>query len=134
MGGKALNARADFSGELMWVASKSTSSDRIRVTFALASVHYRPWTTKGFFIRVGAGMSFVHNWVLEHDGTDAAFRSKAFALVYAAGWECRLARHLGAQFMGTHHVGALGDLVTSERTIENVVGNFWNVGATIVIR
>ena len=132
--GRALNARADVSGEVMFVASKSTSSDRIRVTFALASVQFRPWSSKGFFIRAGAGMSFVHNWVLENDGTDAAFRSKAFALAYGAGWEWWLARHLGAQVIGTHHVGALGDLETSNRTVENVVGNFWNVGAMLIIR
>ena len=132
--GRALNPRADVSGEVMFVASKSTSSDRIRVTFALASVQFRPWSSKGFFIRAGAGMSFVHNWVLENDGTDAAFRSKAFALAYGAGWEWRLARHLGAQVIGTHHVGALGDLETSNRTVENVVGNFWNVGAMLIIR
>jgi hypothetical protein len=36
---------------------------------------------------------------------------------------------------GSQHVAALGDLTTSNATtVENVVGNFWAVGAAIVIR
>jgi hypothetical protein len=39
------------------------------------------------------------------------------------------------QAFGSQHVAALGDLTTSEETtVENVVGNFWMVGAAIVIR
>jgi hypothetical protein len=35
---------------------------------------------------------------------------------------------------GTHHIAALGDLTFSQGTIENVLGNYWSVGASIVIR
>jgi hypothetical protein len=34
----------------------------------------------------------------------------------------------------TLNAAALGDLETSDRTIENVMGNFWSVGGAIVIR
>jgi hypothetical protein len=45
-----------------------------------------------------------------------------------------LSRHFGAQVLGGQQVAAVGDLETSERTLENVMGNFWSVGAAIVIR
>ena len=36
--------------------------------------------------------------------------------------------------LGAQHVAALGDFQTAGGTVENVVGNFWSVGAAIVIR
>jgi hypothetical protein len=38
------------------------------------------------------------------------------------------------QVFGAQHVAALGDLQSGTTTIENVIGNFWSVGAAIVIR
>ena len=131
----SLNARADLGAEIMWVASRSSDSDRVRVTFLLASLQFRPWVRHGFFLRTGAGMAFVHNWVLSQLGeTDTAFRSKAFALEIASGWEWRLWRHGGVQLFGAQHVGALGDLQTSDRRLENVMSNFWSLGGAIVFR
>jgi len=31
-------------------------------------------------------------------------------------------------------VAALGDLATSQTTIQNVVGNFWSLGSALVVR
>jgi hypothetical protein len=132
--GWTLNRRTDLGIEILRVFSQETESDRIRVTFLLGSVQFRPWRTRGFLLKAGAGMAFVHNWILQLEGEDPAFRSKAFALDLGAGWEWRLSRHFGAQILGAQHVAALGDLETSERTVENVMGNFWSVGGAVVIR
>ena len=132
--GWALNPRTDLGAEFLWVKSQATESDRIRVTFLLGSVQFRPWRTRGFFLKAGAGMAFVHNWILQLEGEDPSFRSKAFALDLAAGWEWRFSRHFGAQVLAGQQVAALGDLETSARTVENVMANFWSVGAGIVIR
>jgi hypothetical protein len=133
--GWALNARADLGVEILRVFSQSpTATDRVRVTFLLGSVQFRPWRTRGFFLKGGAGMAFVHNWILSLEGEDPSFRSRAFALDLAAGWEWRLSRHFAVQALGAHHVAAVGDLETSERTMENVMGNFWSVGGAVVIR
>lgn len=132
--GWSINPRTDLGAELMWVASRSTGEDRVRVTFLLASAQFRPWRTRGFFLKTGAGMAFVHNWILDPNGEGEAFRSKAFALALGTGWEWRLSRHLGAQVIAAHHVAALGDMQTSAQIVENVVGNFWSIGATVVIR
>jgi hypothetical protein len=134
-GGWTLNPRTDLGAEVLWVgANNPSSSDRIRVTFLLASVQFRPWRTRGFFLRTGAGMAFVHNVILSLEGEDTAFRSKAFALDVAAGWEWQLSRHFGVQIAGAQHAAALGDLQTSTQTVENVMGNFWSLGAAVVFR
>jgi hypothetical protein len=132
--GWSLNERTDIGAEVMFVASKANTQDRVRVSFLMASFQYRPWRTKGFFLKAGSGMALVHNWILNVENETPAFRSKAFALALGAGWEWSMGRHFGAQIIATHHAAALGDLQTSTRTVENVMGNLWSVGGTIVIR
>ncbi len=132
--GRSINRRTDFGAEVLWVPSTLTAGDTIRVTFLMASFQFRPWRTKGFFLKAGSGMAFVNNWLATVDENAPPIRSKAFALGIGAGWEWRTSEHLGVQIMGSQHAAALGDLVTSERTGENVMGNFWSVGAGFVIR
>jgi hypothetical protein len=91
-----------------------------------------PWVSKGFFIKGGAGMAFVRNWVTTtgphpHD-------SKALSVVFGCGWDFKPKGRLGLQLFATQHVGALGDLQTVNGPISDVTGNFWSVGAAIVIR
>ena len=132
--GWSINERTDVGAEVMFVASKANTDDRIRLTFLMASFQYRPWRTNGFFLKAGAGMAFVHNWILNVENDRPSFRSKAFALAIGTGWEWSMGKHFGAQVIATHHAAALGDLQTSGRTVENVMGNLWSVGGTIVIR
>ena len=135
--GVSLNRRADVGAEVLWVPSTAVTGDKIRTTFVMAIGQFRPWATRGFFIKGGAGMAFVRNWVVDLSGnTDEAppFTSKALAVGIGAGWEWRLSPKFGAELFGSQHVGALGDAVTSVRRVENVVGNFWTVGAGIVFR
>lgn len=136
--GVSLNRRTDVGGELFWVPSTARTGDEIRTTFVLAAVQFRPWTTSGFFLKTGAGMAFVRNWVVDLTGGNEdptpPFTSKAFALNVGAGWEWRVAPRIGVQLFGTQHVAALGDLETSVRKIENVVGNFWSLGGGITFR
>jgi hypothetical protein len=101
----------------------------------MGSVQFRPWQSKGFFVKGAAGMAFVRNWILTTpDGEDSGIRSKAFGLGLASGWEWRVSRHFGAQALGALHVAALGDLELARGTVENVMGNFWSAGAAIVVR
>jgi hypothetical protein len=132
--GGSINSRADLGAELLLVAPASNAENRIRVTFLMASVQFRPWQSKGFFVKGGAGMAFVRNWILTGDDADSGIRSKAFALGLGSGWEWRVSRHVGAQALGAMHVAALGDLEIARGTVENVMGNFWSVGAAIVVR
>jgi len=132
--GFSLNPRADLGGEVFWVPQTLTNGDEIRVTYLLAAADFRPWRKKGFFLKTGVGMAFMTNWLKVLDDQDPPIRSKAFALELGAGWEWTLHGRFGAQVWGTQHAAALGDLQLSDQTIQNVMGNFWSLGAGIVIR
>lgn len=132
--GISINPRTDLGAEVFWIPETLTTGDQIRVTFLMAAVEFRPWRSRGFFLKTGAGMAFLTNWLDALDDQEPPVRSKAFALAIGAGWEWKLRGRLGVQAWTTQHVAALGDLQTSTTTIENVMGNFWTVGGGIVIR
>jgi len=132
--GVTASRRVDYGAELMWVPSTSSSGDHVRTAFIGATIQFRPWTTRGFFLRGSSGMAFIRNWIITPTIETEASRSKAFALGLTAGWEWRTRGRLGAQVFGAQHVAALGDLSTSTGTVHNVIGNFWTVGAAVIIR
>jgi hypothetical protein len=131
--GISLNRRTDFGAEVFWVPETLATGDQIRVTFLMAAVQFRPWETRGFFLKAGSGMAFLRNWLDAFEPQSPSVRSKAFALGLGAGWEWRTSGRFGVQIFGAQHVAALGDLETSDRTAENVMGNIWSVGAAIVV-
>jgi hypothetical protein len=133
-GGVAINRRIDVGGEVFWTGQTLSTGDRIHVTTLMGAVQFRPWVTQGFFVKGGIGLAILRNWL---DTTGSGFppeRSRAMAVGIGAGWEFPIAGRFGVQILGSQHVTALGDLRTSERTIENVMGNFWSAGAAVVIR
>jgi len=132
--GASINERADLGAEIMWVPETLSTGDKIKVFFVMGGVQFRPWKTRGFFLNAASGMAFLRNWLDVFEAQTPPIRSKAFALGIGAGWEWRTPSHFGMQISGSQHVAALGDLQTSERTAQNVVGNFWSVGAALVIR
>ena len=132
--GAPINPRTDIGAEFLLVRAHSSATDRIRVAFVMGSVQFRPWSGSGFFVKAGLGMAFVKNWIISPDIEDTGVRSKALALGLGAGWEWRVSRHFGVQILGAQHVAALGDLELARGTVENVMGNFWSVGAAIVVR
>jgi hypothetical protein len=135
--GVRVNRRADAAVELAWVPLQSRAGEPIRVTFLLAVGQFRPWENRGFFLKGGMGIAFVRNWIYEPNASnDVAppYTTNAMGLTYGAGWVFKPARKVTLQFYGSQHVVALGDLTTSIASFENIVGNFWTVGAGIVIR
>jgi len=131
--GSPLTPRTDIGAQIFWVPASSAAGDQINSTYVMGTFQFRPWGSKGFFVRVSSGMAFVRNWVVETNATES-FTSKAFALEIGGGWEWRFARRFGAQAFASQHVATLGDLETATTRVENVVGNFWSVGGAIVIR
>ena len=135
--GVSLNSRADIGAELMWVPSSTASGETIRTTYVMAVGQYRFWRNKGFFVKGGAGMAFVRNWVVDLSGggnPSPPFTSKALSVGIGAGWEWRLRPRFGVQVFGSQHVAALGDLQANQALFENVVGNFWTIGGAVVFR
>ena len=119
---------------MFWTRTTLSTGDRIQVSFLMASAQFRPWQRHGFFLKAGSGMAFLRNWLNEVESSAPPSRSKAFALAIGAGWEWRTQNHLGLQVFGTQHAASLGDFPTSVRRIENVMANFWSVGAAVAIR
>lgn len=132
--GVRVNDRMDGGVELFWVPGTSTEGDRNRATFLVGIAQFRPWRSKGFFLKGGMGFAWVRNWIYEVGEGPPPYTSKALGLTYGAGWAFRRAERVGLQVYGSQHVIALGDLETSAGRFENVVGNLWSIGAAVVIR
>jgi hypothetical protein len=129
--GYRVSPRIDVGADVFWMQWKNESG-HIRATAIDAVAQFRPWTSKGFFIKGGAGMAFVRNWV--HTVGPHPDDQKALAVVFGGGWEFATRARIGLQLFATQHVGALGDLQTANGAVPDVTGNFWSVGAAIVIR
>jgi len=129
--GYRVNSRLDLGADLFWMQWRNDSG-RIRATAIDAVAQFRPWESKGFFVKGGAGMAFVRNWV-PVTGPNPE-NSKALAVMFGAGWEVPVKGRFGAQFFGMQHIGALGDLQTANGAIADVTANFWSLGAAIVVR
>ena len=130
-GGYRVNPRLDVGGDVFWMQWENEDSNIQAVAFD-AVAQFRPWITKGFFIKGGAGMALVRNWVktLGPHPDD----SKALALVIGGGWEFNPKGRVGVQLFASQYVGALGDLQTANGPANDITGTFWAVGAAIVIR
>ena len=121
----------NVGAEVVWIPV-GTTDGRVKNTHFDAVVQFRPWATQGFFVKGGAGMAFVRNWV-DVLGP-GAINSKALSVVIGAGWVFQPSGHFGLQVLGAQHAGALGDLQTAEGQVPDVIGNFWSLGMAVVIR
>jgi hypothetical protein len=129
--GYRVNDQMDVGGEIFWMPV-DTEQGEIRTTHLDAVAQFRPWASKGFFLKGGAGMAFVRNWV---DAMGLApVNQKALSVIIGAGWAFRPDQRVGFQVFGAQHVAALGDFQTADEDIEDVVGNFWSLGVAVVIR
>ena len=129
--GYRVNNRMDVGGEVFWMPV-DTEDGRVRSTHIDAVAQFRPWASQGFFLKGGAGTAFIRNWV-EGFGSDA-ITSKALSLVIGTGWAFRPNERLGLQLFATQHAGALGDFQTATGDVPDVIGNYWSLGASIIIR
>ncbi len=129
--GVRVNSRMDTGVEVAWVPATTEAGDTFRTTFLVGVAQFRPWGSKGFFIKGGMGMAFVRNWVFT---ADTPITQKALAVAIGGGWAFRRDTRLGFQVFGTQHAAALGDFEAREGTLENVMGNFWSLGAAVVLR
>jgi len=129
--GVRVTPRMDAGLEFFWMPME-TAGGRIRNTHFDAVAQFRPWASKGFFVKGGAGMAFVRNWVdvISPD----SFNQKALSIVLGAGWVFRPQARVGLQVFGAQHAAALGDLQTGTGQVPDVIGNFWSLGGGIVIR
>ena len=129
--GRRMGSRLDVGVQTFW-ARFGTAAGHINATHLDAVGSFRPWDARGFFIKGGAGMTFIRNWVDVID--DGAINSKALSVVIGAGWTFRPASRIGLQLIAEQYAAALGDLQTATGEVPDVMGNYWTLGAGIVIR
>jgi hypothetical protein len=129
--GYRVNPRMDVGAEVFWTPIETTSGT-IRTTHIDAVAQFRPWRTQGFFLKGGAGMAFIRNWV-DTLGPDA-INSKALSVVIGGGWVFRADKRVGLELFASQHAGALGDLQTASSEVPDVMGNYWSFGAALVFR
>lgn len=129
--GYRVSHRVDVGAEVFWMPLNAAGG-RIRVTHFDAVAQFRPWASQGFFIKGGAGMALLRNWV-DAIGSEA-INQKALSVIIGGGWAFRRDARLGLQFFAEQHAGAIGDVQTAEGPYENVTGNFWSLGVAVVIR
>ncbi len=130
--GRRINPQMDVAAEVYWTPT-SSSDDRANVTHLDAIAQYRLWKSHGFFLKGGAGMALVRNWVDVTGGGDSV-RSKAFSVVIGGGWHFHATERFSAQIFATQHAAALGDLQTSEGEFQDVLANFWSIGVSVAFR
>ena len=129
--GYRVTDRMDIGAEIFWVPI-DTEQGKLRTTHIDAIAQFRPWTSHGFFIKGGAGMAFVRNWV--DSFSPDAINSKALSVVIGGGWHFRPAARVGLELFAAQHAAALGDLQLANEDVPDLIGNFWSVGFAIVIR
>jgi len=129
--GRRIRPRVDVGVQTFW-SSVGTASGHIKGTHIDAVGSFRPWVAQGFFVKGGAGMAFIRNWV-DTIGS-GSINSKALSVVIGAGWTFRPTSRVGLQLIGEQYAAALGDLQTATGPVADVMGNYWTLGAGIVIR
>lgn len=132
--GIRVTPQMDAGVEVSWIPAETAAGETVRSTFLLAIAQFRPLDGSGFFIRGGAGMGFIRNFTFDETGALPAITSKALGLTYGAGWAFARDKRVGFQLFGSQHVAALGDFQTGGVVSENVIANYWSVGAAIIIR
>ena len=129
-GGVRVKEQLQVGGEV-FSFGRTINGLNLRQSYLLGVFQYRPWATQGFFLKGGYGMAFVKEVVA--DGDDV-IRTWGMGLTYGAGWIFGIKNRVSVAPFGAHYVTTVGDFETSRGLAENVVGNGWFAGATILFR
>jgi hypothetical protein len=129
--GYRVSRRMDVGGDVFWMPFE-TITGHINGFHFDAVAQFRPWQSRGFFVKGGAGMAYVKNWA--ETTSLEPINSKALSVVIGGGWAFNPEARVGLQLFAEQRVAALGDLQLGPNSISDVAGNSWAVGAAIVIR
>jgi len=131
-GGVVANDRLDAGGEIFWASTAIDAGD-YRAAFLLGVAQFRPWKTRGFYLKGGLGLAFIRASITVDDRTTTSTQ-KGLGVHYGAGWVFARERRVSFAPFGGHYVASLGDLPTPDGVAENPVSNVWFAGVTVFIR
>jgi hypothetical protein len=131
-GGVVVNDQVDAGGEIFW-ASTAIDAGTYRAAFLLGTVQFRPWRTRGFYLKGGLGLAFVRARITV-EGQTIESTPKGLGVHYGAGWMFGRDRRVSFAPFGAHYVASLGDIPTAAGTADNPVSNVWFAGVTVFVR
>jgi hypothetical protein len=131
-GGVAANGQLDAGGEIFWSSTAFEGGD-YRASFLLGTVQFRPWKTRGFYLKGGLGLAFVRANITV-GGQTTGSKPKGLGVHYGAGWMFGRDGRVSFAPFGGHYVASLGDLPTPAGVAENPVSNVWFAGVTVFVR
>lgn len=129
--GYRVNSRMDVAADLFWVPL-TASDGKLHAVHVNGVAQFRPWAGHGFFLKGGAGVALLTNWV-DAVGPEP-IAQRALSVVVGTGWAFRRDERVGWQVLFTQHAGAVGDLQTDSGSVPDVMGNFWSMGVGLVFR
>ena len=83
-GGVVVNGQLDAGGEIFWASTTFDAGD-YRAAFLLGVVQFRPWQTRGFYLKGGLGLAFIRANITVDDQTTTS-TPKGLGVHYGAGW------------------------------------------------
>ena len=80
--------------------------------------------------------SIVSSWQGYKDPPWEGFVLSKFvrSILIGGGWVFRPTSRVGFQVFAAQHAAAMGDIQRADGLVPDVIGNFWSLGAAIVIR
>ena len=133
--GVRVNPQVDAGLEVSWVPASTVDGQDFRATFLLATGQFRPMASNGFFLRGGMGMVFVRNFTFDAADVGAADHVEGAGRDLRGGLGVRAQKACGLRTVRRPARGRARRLrQTGGVNNENVLGNFWSVGAALVIR
>ena len=129
--GLRVNPQMNAGVEVSWVPATSQAGDDVRSTFLLATAQFRPWQTRGFFLNGGYGHGLRPQLRLRRNRHDSADHVQGAWTSPTVPDGCS-GRHTASGRAGVRHAArgrARGLSDCGGVTAENVIGNFWSVGA-----
>ena len=134
--GTRVNRQMDVGAEVSWVPATTADGTPVRTTFLLADRPVQAVGHTGLLRKRQRRHGLRSQFRLRRDRAPCRrSRRRRLGLSYGAGWAFRRADRVGFQVFGAQHAAALGDFQTAGGVIAtDVIGNFWSIGAAIVIR
>jgi hypothetical protein len=115
--GGTLNRKVLLGAEINFWTKAEDQIDSLNFGNASFTVTYYPWVSSGFFVKGGAGLSFVDTQVLEGSVIRTLDLGTGFGAIAGIGYDLRIRRNLSITPVFNVYMGRPGDLREGRVTI-----------------
>jgi hypothetical protein len=119
-----------LGGELFGLL-RDTEGARARLLILMGTAQWHPWSSAGFYTKVGYGLSR-GTFDLTSGGVTTREGRTGIGLVVGLGWELPVG---GVQLspFGAMYVAGLGDIQTADVLLKDALSTVWHIGAAVTI-